>query len=331
MNSIPAQAEDSRNETTVPKLNEQRAIADFSRDTLSQYLHYHKGKLLAHELCAQVVAGDKSIDAELKKAGGGSAWIQGKLSAQGFHILKSDIEKLFEIHDPTYVWDGCQRANGIFDILNDDEGEIERIPKLLRLHQRFAHLVVMSPIHPFDVTPSELLSTVFGDDGLVFIDDEKTLKLDFGDSDFQELSEWTWSQPPVSFWPLPLAEDPDVEPAGSNFKNEASVSHWGFRCIECAVGESLGAFIDVVSSGCLPLIWAAALDETKVVLMVRVDAEDRESWDEAGRAIVAQLEGIGIVAAPVAFGSDIPLPGSFKAAELLYFNPSILEDSKIED
>ena len=122
-----------------------------------------------------------------------------------------------------------------------------------------------------------------------------------------------------------------METARGQFRRESLVGHWRYCCFECKVGEDLSSLINVVKNGSLPFIWAAALDDSTLHFMVSVDAKNRKTWEQAGRKIAAQLDGFGVKAVPLPFDSDILLPGSFKATELLYFNPSISEDSKIED
>ena len=166
---------------------------------------------------------------------------------------------------------------------------------------------------------------MFGDYAVAFIDCERETVIEYAEGD-GEFSNLRWLNAPVSFWPFPVNEAARMETARGQFRRESLVGHWRYCCFECKVGEDLSSLINVVKNGSLPLIWAAALNEETLHMMVMVDAGDWKKWEHRGREISAQLDGFGVKAVPLPFDSDILLPGSFKATELLYFNPDICQD-----
>ena len=261
--------------------------------------------------------------------------IQEGLRAKGFHFRKYDIIDIWTLENEMVNKKDFSFGDAFLSTSCRKKLEVERIPRLLGLHGHFKDLVRISPAHPFDMTHLDLLTELYGNSRVEVFSDlmletltdgttaREAIIVEFNktlDSDQTILP----YQDEVVFWPMPVKFMGSVKWHDDAGKVETNMRHWRYCCLKCEIKGGLDRFIDAIQDGSLSVIWVAASDDTNLQLMVKVNAQDRQSWEAEGAAMADYLQALGVVSCTFDFKQNFQVPGLNRLSELLYFNRKLL-------
>ena len=283
---------------------------------IHDFLQYKRAKLIAHQQALTLIAAGAHDTAV--------AQIQGTLQKTDLRLLKSDIERICEYYTLIDA-SSCVACEAMNDWRADMASEITRIPRLLELHRSLAPLVQASPVHPFDVTPEEILEELFRDAqcALFSVPDRSC------DTVIHRLDAIRTSARNASLiWPMPIKANHESSPDGQRLSIASNVQHWRYCHLECSFVNGVDALVDAIQQKHICPIWVSATCQTQVQLMFKVAANDRAQWEQERRKIATQLAGLGGSYNLPDLEALVPIPGRHPSCELVYFDPSVLTPEK---
>ena len=294
------------------------------------YIKYREGQIEAKKMITELIGQDEekifsTVESEENDC---IAQIQEALWRGGHHIMESEFGAFFSICYDHLTNFGADNSEVLRNMIQLEEESLVRIPRLLDLHQRFESIVAASPYHPFDITPCYLLRNLYiGEKVVVESPDEVGVLFDdLTWVDGSPAPGWFVDNHDVTF--IPHSTSNSIELAGGKeiIENDSLVTHWRFCCLDCLVEGDLQSLVQSIECECecLQPLWIAALDRNRIQMMVYVNADSREEWQQQGAELADRLSALEVKATLIPFGERVPLPGNHSQSELIYYDDRML-------
>lgn len=300
-------------------------------ETFNAYIKYRQGQIEAKKMITNLIGKneDKIFSTVEFEENDSIAQIQEGLRKGGHHIMETELGAFFSICYDQLTNFGTDNSEVFRNMIQLEEESVVRIPRLLNLHERFENIVVASPYHPFDITPRYLLRNLYIGEKVV-IESPDEVGVFYDDTTWtagHTAPGWFVDNHDVTFIPHSTSDSIELTGGEEIIENDSLVAHWRFCCLDCLVEGDLRSLVESIECECecLQPLWIAALDMNRIQMMVYIDADSRQEWQQLGVELANRLAALEVKATLIPFGERVPLPGNHSQSELIYYDDRMLD------